>query len=328
MEYDDAHWMDVALSEGRAVRRRSSPNPGVGAVVVTKHGAPFLGATEPPGGRHAEIVALEDAGALAKDATLFVTLEPCAHSGRTGPCTEAIIEAGIARVVVALEDPDAKVSGRGLSELRHAGIAVELGLGSEQAAEDMAAYLHHRRSGRPLVILKMAATLDGRTAAADGTSQWITSEESRRDVHELRAMCDAVLVGAGTVRVDDPALTARLDPPAELQPRRLVLGSIPEGANVLPAESVGGDLVELIARLGEEGVLSLLVEGGASVAHEFINLELVDRVVLYLAPAFMGGDDGRPLRAGPGAPGIGALRRGRFLSVRRLGDDLRVEVEI
>jgi diaminohydroxyphosphoribosylaminopyrimidine deaminase/5-amino-6-(5-phosphoribosylamino)uracil reductase len=192
----------------------------------------------------------------------------------------------------------------------------------------MAAYLHHRRSGRPLVILKMAATLDGRTAAADGTSQWITSQDSRRDVHELRAICDAVLVGAGTVRADDPALTARLDPPVELQPRRLVLGTIPEGAKVLPAESVDGDLVALIARLGDEGVLSLLVEGGASVAHEFMALDLVDRVVLYLAPAFMGGDDGRPLLAGPGASGIDALGRGRFLSVRRLGDDLRVEVEI
>ena len=328
MDYDDAHWMDVALSEGRAVRRRSSPNPGVGAVIVTSHGAPFLGATEPPGGRHAEIVALDEAGTLAKGATLFVTLEPCAHTGRTGPCVEAIIEAGIARVVVAIGDPDDKVAGSGLDALRSAGILVELGLGAEQAAEDLAAYLHHRRTGRPLVTLKMAATLDGRIAAADGSSQWITSEEARRDVHELRAACDAIMVGAGTVRTDDPALTARCDPPVDRQPRRLVLGVIPEGAKVEPAESVEGDLGTLVERLGAEGVLSLLVEGGASVAHDFIAHHLVNRVVLYLAPAFMGGDDGRPLLAGPGALTIEALQRGRFLSVRRLGDDLRVEVEI
>lgn len=328
MEQADAHWMEVALSEGRAVRRRTAPNPSVGAVVVTANGAPFLGATEPPGGRHAEIVALDDAGSLARGSTLFVTLEPCSHTGRTGPCVEAIVSAGIGRVVVALEDPDTKVSGSGLAALRAAGIDVELGLLADRAAEDLAPYLHHRRTGRPLVTLKMASTLDGRTAAADGTSQWITSEAARRDVHELRASCDAIVVGSGTVRADDPELTARLDPPIEHQPRRLVLGVIPEGAKVHPAESVHGDLAELLDRLGSEGVMSLLVEGGASVAHDFIAEGLADRLVLYLAPALMGGDDGLGLLSGPGARGIGDLIRGRFLSIRPVGDDLRVEVEL
>ena len=328
MEPDDAHWMEVALAEGRAVRHRTPPNPWVGAVVVTANGAPFLGATEPPGGRHAEIVALDDAGSLARGATLFVTLEPCSHTGRTGPCVEAIIAAGVSRVVVAVEDPDALVSGSGLEALRSAGIEVELGCLADAATEDLASYLHHRRTGRPLVTVKLASTLDGRTAAADGSSRWITSEAARRDVHELRASCDAILVGAGTVRSDDPELTVRLDRDIEHQPRRLVLGAIPEGAKVLPAESVGGDLGALLDRLGSEGVLSLLVEGGAQVAHSFITGGFADRLVLYVAPALMGGDDGTPVLSGPGAKGIGDLIRGRFLSIRPVGDDLRMEVEL
>jgi diaminohydroxyphosphoribosylaminopyrimidine deaminase / 5-amino-6-(5-phosphoribosylamino)uracil reductase len=326
--HDDRHWMEVARAEARAVRRRTSPNPAVGAVVLSRHGAPFLGATEPPGGRHAEVVALDEAGSLAEGGTLYVTLEPCSHVGRTAPCTEAIVAAGIERVVVAIEDPDPHVAGSGLSRLREAGIAVELGVGAGEVAEDLCAYLHHRRTGRPLVVLKLAATLDGRTAAADGTSKWITSEAARLDAHELRADVDAIVVGAGTVRADDPELRARLDPPAERQPRRLVLGAIPPGARVEPAESVGGDLGALLDRLGADGVLSLLVEGGADVAHRFVAAQLVDRVVLYLAPALMGGDDGRPVLAGPGAAGIEAIGRGRFLSVRTVGDDLRLEVAI
>jgi diaminohydroxyphosphoribosylaminopyrimidine deaminase/5-amino-6-(5-phosphoribosylamino)uracil reductase len=297
-------------------------------VVVSPQGAQFVGATEPPGGRHAEIVALDAAGEAARGGTLYVTLEPCVHQGRTGPCTEAILGAGVARVVVGVADSDPLVGGGGLAALRDAGVEVLEGVAQAEIAEQLAPYLHHRSTGRPWVVLKMAATLDGRTAAADGTSRWITGDEARADVHRLRAICDAVLVGAGTVRADDPELTVRSDPAPERQPLRVVLGAIPEDAQVLPARSMSGDLGEILDELGAEGVVQLLVEGGAGVAHDFLAADLVDRLVLYLAPALLGGDDGAPLLSGPGAPTIEALRRGRFVSVSPVGDDLRLEVEI
>jgi diaminohydroxyphosphoribosylaminopyrimidine deaminase/5-amino-6-(5-phosphoribosylamino)uracil reductase len=175
----------------------------------------------------------------------------------------------------------------------------------------------------------MAASLDGRTAAPDGTSRWITGEAARRDVHRLRALSDAVLVGAGTVRADDPALTVRLDGAAAeepVQPLRVVLGQAPAGAKVHPALEMGGDLEDVLTELGRRGVLQLLVEGGASVAHDFHAAGLVDRYVLYLAPVLFGGDDGRPIFAGPGAGTIGDVWKGRIVSIEQLGEDLRVEV--
>jgi diaminohydroxyphosphoribosylaminopyrimidine deaminase/5-amino-6-(5-phosphoribosylamino)uracil reductase len=174
-------------------------------------------------------------------------------------------------------------------------------------------------------VLKLAATLDGRTAAPDGSSQWITGEPARADAHRLRAESDAVLVGAGTVRADDPSLTVRLVEGAD--PRRVVLGRAPEGAKVLPALEVDGPLEAVLDQLGGEGVLQLLVEGGATVAHAFHQAGLVDRYVLYLAPALFGGDDARGLFSGPGAPSIDELWRGRLVGVQRLGDDIRVELE-
>jgi diaminohydroxyphosphoribosylaminopyrimidine deaminase/5-amino-6-(5-phosphoribosylamino)uracil reductase len=179
----------------------------VGCLVVCADGRRFSGATEPPGRRHAERVALDAvaaAGASAAGATVYTTLEPCSHHGRTPPCTDALIDAGVQRVVTALEDPDPNVAGTGITALRAAGIIVDVGTGSDEAAEQLAPYLHHRRTGRPLVVLKLAATLDGRTAAADGTSRWITGLEARTAVHQLRAESDAIIVGAGTVRADDP----------------------------------------------------------------------------------------------------------------------------
>jgi diaminohydroxyphosphoribosylaminopyrimidine deaminase/5-amino-6-(5-phosphoribosylamino)uracil reductase len=235
-------------------------------------------------------------------------------------------------VVVALEDPDPLVSGRGIAALRSAGIDVELGVGEEPAREQLAAYLTHRRTGRPWVVLKLAATLDGGIAAPDGTSRWITGEPARRDAHRLRARSDAVLVGAGTVRADDPSLTVRLPPDdayhrgPDAQPVRVVLGKVPEGAAVEPALELGGDLGGVLDDLGARGVLQLLVEGGATVAHAFHAAGLVDRYVLYLAPALFGGSDARPLFAGPGAPTIDRLWRGRLHSVTSLGGDLRVEL--
>jgi len=233
----------------------------------------------------------------------------------------------VARVVVAVEDPDPQVSGRGVALLRQAGIEVTVGVAEEEVAEQLAPYLKHRRTGRPWVVLKLAASLDARTAAPDGTSRWITGPAARRDVHLLRARSDAVLVGAGTVRADDPELTVRLDDGvARAQPLRVVLGRAPAGAKVLPALELSGDLGEVLRELGRRGVLQLLVEGGARVAHDFHAAGLVDRYVLYLAPVFFGGDDARPLFAGPGAGTIGDVWKGRLVSVAQLGDDLRVEV--
>jgi diaminohydroxyphosphoribosylaminopyrimidine deaminase / 5-amino-6-(5-phosphoribosylamino)uracil reductase len=329
---DDVEHMRRALAQAATVRSTTAPNPWVGCVVVPPdvppNGGPvFAGATAPPGGAHAEVSALAAAGAAARGATLYVTLEPCAHQGRTPPCTDAIVEAGVARVVVGIEDPDERVSGRGIDALRAAGIEVTLGVAAEEVAEQLAPYAKHRRTGQPWVVLKMAASLDGHTAAPDGTSRWITGEAARRDVHRLRSHSDAVLVGAGTVRADDPELTVRLDDGLErAQPLRVVLGRAPAGARVQPALELSGDLREVLSELGRRGVIQLLVEGGAGVAHDFHAAGLVDRYVLYLAPVLFGGDDGRPLFAGPGAGTIGDVWKGRLVSVEQLGEDLRVEV--
>ena len=322
----DAGLMARAIELGQSVRQIAPPNPWVGAVLVAADGSCFEGATEAPGGRHAEIVALEAAGDAAQGATLVVTLEPCAHHGRTGPCTDAIITAGVRRVLLGVQDPDEMVSGRGIDRLEAAGIVVERDLLADAVGDSLAAYLHHRRTGRPLVLLKLAATLDGRTAAPDATSKWITGPEARADVARLRSESDAIMVGAGTVRADDPALTARAEPAPHRQPLRVVLGAIPEGARVLPARSMSGEPISILDELGAEGVLQVLIEGGAGVAHEFVAADLVDRFVVYLAPAIMGGDDGAPMFRGPGAATIDAMRRGRFVSVTRLGEDLRLEV--
>ena len=329
---DDAVHMRRAMALAAGVRSSTAPNPWVGCVIVTPPfgtAAPttFEGATAPPGGPHAEAGALAAAGAAARGATLYVTLEPCGHHGRTPPCTDAVIAAGVARVVVGVEDPDPRVAGRGIAALREAGIEVTVGVAAEDVAEQLAPYLKHRTTGQPWVVLKMAASLDARTAAPDGTSRWITGEAARQDVHLLRARSDAVLVGAGTVRADDPELTVRLDDGADRgQPLRVVLGRTPADARVHPALELTGDLRDVLAELGRRGVLQLLVEGGATVAHDFHAAGLVDRYVLYLAPVFFGGDDGRPIFAGPGAGTIGDVWRGRLVSVERLGEDLRVEV--
>jgi diaminohydroxyphosphoribosylaminopyrimidine deaminase/5-amino-6-(5-phosphoribosylamino)uracil reductase len=299
-------------------------------VLVTADGTTFEGSTRRPGGNHAEREVLARAGERARGATLHVTLEPCSHQGRTPPCVDAIVEAGVARVVVAIEDPDPNVAGRGLAGMRDAGIAVTVGPGAEAARAQLAAYLVHRRTGRPYVVLKLAATLDGRTAAADGSSQWITGPEARADVHRVRAESDAILVGAGTVRADDPRLTVRgvvaPDGASIREPLRVVLGRAPAGAAVHPCLELSGDPGAVLDELGGRGVVQLMVEGGAGVAGAFHRAGLVDRYVLYLAPALSGGDDGRPLFAGPGAPTIGDLWRGRIESVRPLGRDLRIDV--
>jgi len=324
--------MDRALELAAAARLTASPNPWVGAVVVVGEDR-YEGRTQPPGGAHAERAALDLAGASARGATVYTTLEPCSHEGRTPPCAEALIAAGVARVVVGTEDPDPQVDGRGLAELQRAGIEVVVGVRRDEVEQQLAPYLVHRGTGRPYVVSKLAITLDGRTAAPDRSSRWITGEAARRDAHLLRAESDAVLVGAATVRADDPALTVRdVDLPtgvdlAEVQPLRVVLGEVAASARVQPAQTMSGDLEVVLDDLGRQGVVQLLVEGGATVAGAFHRGGLVDRYVVYLAPAFFGGDDAVPVFSGDGAATMDDLWRGTIVAVRRVGGDLRVDVE-
>ncbi|MEY2454863.1 MAG: diaminohydroxyphosphoribosylaminopyrimidine deaminase [Acidimicrobiaceae bacterium] len=320
--------MRRAIDLASGVRTSTSPNPWVGAVLVTVDGSIFDGATEPPGQRHAEVVALDAARAAGADvtgATMYTTLEPCSHHARTGPCSEALIAAGVARVVVGIGDPDTRVAGRGIEQLRAAGIHVDVGLCADLVQAQLAPYVKHRTTGRPWVLLKLAASLDGRTAAPDGSSAWITGPAARADAHRLRAESDAVIVGAGTVRSDDPALTVR-DADGD-DPLRVVLGHAPSDARVHPCVELDGSLPEVLDELGRRGVVQAMVEGGATVAGAFHREGLVDRYVLYLAPALFGGDDARPLMAGPGAATIDDVWRGRITNVEQLGDDLKVELE-
>jgi diaminohydroxyphosphoribosylaminopyrimidine deaminase / 5-amino-6-(5-phosphoribosylamino)uracil reductase len=314
-----------AIANAAAVRTSTSPNPWVGAVVVTDDGSCFDGATQPPGGAHAEVMAFRAAGAAARGATIFTTLEPCSHLGRTPPCVDAIISSGVRRVVIGVEDPDPKVAGRGIAALRAAGIDVVVGVEADAVRAQLAPYLHHRITGRPFVVLKLAATLDGRIAAADGTSQWITGPEARTDAHRLRAESDAILVGAGTVRDDDPSLTVRHV--GGRDPLRVVLGRAPDGAQVHPCLERSGDLGPILDELGRRDVVQLLVEGGATVAHRFHAEGLVDQYVVYLAPALAGGDDCAPLFRGPGASSITDMWRGKITSVDRLGGDVRIVLD-
>jgi diaminohydroxyphosphoribosylaminopyrimidine deaminase/5-amino-6-(5-phosphoribosylamino)uracil reductase len=331
---DDHARMAQAIAAARASRRRVAPRPWVGAVVVPADQpdhAGHEGATDGRAGPHAEVVALRRAGDDARGSTLYVTLEPCSHHGTTPPCADAVLAAGVARVVVGLTDPDARVAGEGLARLRAGGVQVDVGVAADEVAEQLAPYLHHRRTGRPYVVLKLAGTADGRTAAPDGSSRWITGDEARLDVHRLRADSDAILVGAGTVRADDPALTVRLPAgergPDDTEPLRVVLGAAPAGAAVRPCVELDGELEAVLGDLGERGVLQLLVEGGAGVAGAFHRAGLVDRYVLYVAPALLGGDDGTALLGGAGVATIGDAWRGRFVAIRQVGDDLRLDME-
>jgi len=326
----DADYMGRAINVADGSRLISPPNPWVGAAIASGT-AVFTGATSQYGGNHAEINALAEAGDSARGATMYTTLEPCCHHGRTGPCTDAIIAAGINRVVIALTDPDPLVAGKGITQLREAGIEVDVGVGAARVERQLRPYLHHRRTGRPLVVLKLAATLDGFTAAPDRSSKWITGAEARSDSHRLRAESDAILVGAGTIRADDPALTVRDFAPIgidgdEIQPLRVVLGSAPEDARAQPLVELSGDLDDVLVDLAGRGVLQLMVEGGADVAGAFHRAGLIDRYVIYLAPALFGGDDARPLFSGSGASTIDDIWRGEIIDVRQLGTDVRIEM--
>jgi diaminohydroxyphosphoribosylaminopyrimidine deaminase/5-amino-6-(5-phosphoribosylamino)uracil reductase len=325
-------------------RGRTSPNPVVGCVVLDASGAVVgEGAHERYGGPHAEVNALAAAGTAARGGTAVVTLEPCAHSGKTGPCTEALLAAGVARVVYAVADPFAPAAG-GAARLAAAGVDVSGGLLADEAERVNEVWLHTVRTGRPFVTWKYAATLDGRTAAADGSSRWITGEAARADVHRLRAESDAVVVGVGTVLADDPQLTVRGTDgmPTGRQPLRVVMdteGRTPAGARVrdnaaptwvataaeVPRAPGGGlEPAAVLDALRIRGVLSVLLEAGPRLAGAFADAGLVDRVVAYLAPALLGGPPRFPVLAGSGAATIGDARRLRLDDVTVLGGDVRV----
>jgi diaminohydroxyphosphoribosylaminopyrimidine deaminase / 5-amino-6-(5-phosphoribosylamino)uracil reductase len=359
---DDLTHMQAALALARRGLGNAWPNPSVGCVVV-RAGRVVGRAVTAPGGRpHAEPEALAMAGEAARGATMFVTLEPCCHHGRTPPCTEAIIAAGVARVVVAIRDPDPRVNGAGLARLRAAGIAVEEGLAAAEAEEINAGFFCRVRRGRPLVTLKLASTLDGRIATRTGESRWITGEAARRMAHALRGRHDAVMVGVGTVLTDDPDLTCRLpgyrpsravrvvadshlrtrltsrlvatatDTPTWLVARasadagrRRALQAA--GAEVLtvPAGEPGVDLAAALAALGERGITRVLAEGGAQIAAALLRADLVDRIAWFHAPAVMGGD-GWPAAAAFGTERLAAMPRFVRASATELGEDMLTEL--
>ena len=358
-----SQYMARALDLARRVLGTTSPNPAVGAVLV-KHGRVIgEGATAPPGGAHAEVAALRAAGEAARGATLYVTLEPCSIQGRTPPCIDAIREAGLAEVVAAVGDPDPRVDGSGLAQLRDAGIAVRSGDGAIEAARHYRAYTHHRRTGRPFVVAKYAASLDGKIAATSGDARWVSGPEARAWSYRLRVQHDAILVGVDTVLQDDPQLTARLqgDPSGLPQPLRVVLdsrGRTPAGARLLhdqdvapsavactaaasaewraEIESTGARVVELPADgagrvaltalldwLAEQGVVSLIVEGGSRLHGAFFDQHLVQQVHAVIAPIVIGGDAATAV-GGEGARRMADVVRLRDLTVEHLGGDLLV----
>ncbi len=351
----------MALALASRAEGRTSPNPMVGAVVVRRGRVVGRGYHHRAGGPHAEVLALEQAGSAAAGATLILNLEPCCHYGKTPPCTDAIIQARVARVVAGMRDPNPRVDGGGFEALRAAGIEVEVGVLEEACKRFNEEYVHFITTGRPFVILKLAASLDGRIATAKGASKWITGERARRHVHRLRSRVDAVMVGAGTVRADDPSLTVRLDDSPARNPARVVvdsaLGISPRakvfsaraqarvivattprasaknerrvaatGATVVRVRARRGrvDLAALLARLAKLGITSVLVEGGSELATALWRAQLVDKLMLFLAPCILGGD---------AVPAFGALEiptlaqavRLERAHVHRLDDDVLIE---
>ncbi len=362
----DDEFMAQAITAAASARLRTPPNPWVGCVLVRRGVVVGVGATQPRGGRHAEAEALADAaerGADPTGATAYVTLEPCAHHGRTPPCADALIAAGVTRVVSALEDPDPNVAGQGHERLRAAGIDVEIGTGAQEASCQLAPYLHHRRTGRAYALVKTAMSLDGRTSAADDSSQWITGPAARADGHRIRAESQAVVVGPATARKDRPSLTVR---DAEIapsgQPLRVLLdakGAVPAdgplfdqalaktlvftttaapvgarnawAAAAVEAVEVGAgpdgrgvDLEAVLHILGtDHQVLQAMFEGGGKLHGALIDEGLADRIVTYVAPVILG-ERGRAAIAYPGADTLAEAPRWQISDVTPIGADVRI----
>ena len=336
----DREYMTLALRLAAKGQGFTSPNPMVGAVVVSRGTIVGQGSHRKAGGPHAEVIALSQAGSRAKGGTLYVTLEPCSHlKKRTPPCVPLIVTSGVRRAVVAMVDPNPQVKGRGLAQLKRAGLTVEVGCAEAEARQLNEAYIHWVQTGRPFTILKAGMTLDGKIATAAGESQWITHDAARAQAHQLRAKVDAILIGIGTVLRDNPTLTARIldDPPqlARRQPLRIVVDSrlrIPLKASVLQQQEVAHtliatttaaparkieqlrrrgidvvilpktgtrvDLTTLWTKLGQLGVTSLLVEGGSRVNAAVLRSRLPQRLMCYIAPVVLGGQDAKSLFGG------------------------------
>lgn len=360
---NDADYMGMALELAARGAGRVSPNPMVGAVVVKDNRIIGKGFHRAVGGPHAEVHALDDAGENARNATLYVTLEPCHHHGRTPPCTGKILEAGIQRVVVAMEDPNPDVNGGGNDFLRTRGIDVECGVCRQQALKLNESFVKFVRYKRPFVVLKLAATLDGRLATRTGDARWVTGPEARARVHQLRHQLDAIMVGAGTVAVDDPQLTTRLEVGEGKDPIRIILDTAlrlpadrkifnlsssaptwlvcgpdvgaPEAVDAMQAKGVkvlqtplkNGriDLNALMETLGAKGVTSLLIEGGGRLAGSALANDIVDKCVFFYAPKILGGDDGVPMFGGTGPELMRDALGLDQVSVSRVGDDIIVE---
>jgi diaminohydroxyphosphoribosylaminopyrimidine deaminase / 5-amino-6-(5-phosphoribosylamino)uracil reductase len=359
--------MAMATDLAEHARLLTPPNPWVGCVLVRDGEIVGTGATGPhPRGPHAEVAALAAAGDRARGATAYVTLEPCNHTGNTPPCSEALVAAGIASVTVALEDPDPRVTGEGVARLRAADIPVRVGVGEDAVAQSLAPYLHQRRTGRAFALLKTAMSLDGRTAAADGSSQWITGEAARADAHRWRAESQAIVVGPGTARADQPRLTVRHEgQPLDRQPLRVLLdarGRVPaEGplfdpklaptlvvttasspepvheawqaagakVEVLDAgtDGRGVDLGGVLALLAQRyGVLQAMVEGGGHLHGAFVAEGLADRLVAYVAPVILG-ERGTPVVGFPGPDSLAHATRWLLRDVTRFGPDVRLIVD-
>jgi diaminohydroxyphosphoribosylaminopyrimidine deaminase / 5-amino-6-(5-phosphoribosylamino)uracil reductase len=362
-DMSDEAYMERAIELARRGSGLVSPNPMVGAVVVSDGAIVGEGSHEGPGLPHAEVVALDRAGERARGATLFTSLEPCDHYGRTPPCTEAIVRAGIARVVSATRDPNPVVDGQGVRSLRARGVEVVEGIREAESLRLNAGFAKHVRTGMPFVIWKAAASLDGKVAARDGSSRWITGEAARADVHRLRAWADAIVVGAGTALADDPELTVR-DPDYRGRPPLRVLvdargrvgpsGDLFDdqaptlvattelasmkardawreaGAEVLVMETDGEGvgLTALMGDLGKRDLQGVLLEGGPTLAWSAVEEGLVDTIVLYLSPKLLGGRDAPTVLDGRGFAPIGQALPMRISSVERVGEDLRVEADV
>lgn len=363
MPTEPVDFMECALSLAKLALGYTSPNPAVGAVVVREGVIVGLGYTQPPGSTHAEVMALRQAGEKARGATMYVTLEPCCYFGRTPPCTQAIIEAGICEVHVSLLDPNPLVSGRGLEELRKAGVKTCLGEYEEKAREINEAYIKFITTGLPFVTAKFAMSLDGKIATRNGDSKWISSDEARKYVHNLRRTADAIMVGANTVIVDDPRLTVRggcgKGGRTKLQPFRVIVdgkGRTPTSAQVfnqpgktiiavakplsdakaktfskvgaevieLPARRGLIDLVELLAELGRRQITSILVEGGSTLLGHLFDQRLVDKVLAFVSPMIIGGEKAKTAVGGNGVDRVAEALRIKQVKVDRFGDNLLV----
>ena len=359
----DEAYIERAIELAERGRGLVSPNPMVGALIVSEGRVVGEGWHEGPGLPHAEALALNAAGDRARGATVFTSLEPCTHYGRTPPCTEAILGAGVARVVAATKDPNPVVDGKGFDVLRSNGVEVRSGVMADAAERQNRAFAKHVRTGMPYVVWKMASSLDGKVAARDGSSRWVTGEAARADVHRLRAWSDAIAVGAGTAIADDPELTVRDAGYRGRPPIRVLVdarGRVPStgdlfdrqaptlvattelapvevreawrdaGADVVVFGAEGGSvpLVALLADLGKREVQGVLLEGGPTLAWSAVEDDLVDAIVLYLSPKLIGGLDAPTVLEGRGFAPVGSALPLRIRSVDRIGEDLRVEADV